>query len=309
MNKKTVLFLSILMLFSCISKQEKDEPEDTTIAPSYIVGIGKVLPQGGIVELAAPASGIVKKINVNPGNDISRGDLILTLYNGDEELSIKEADLRIQTQEIAVESAKIILDQERIAHADHKRKLEDTKELLGVGATTGENVRTMQSEFDQKAELLKKLENDYRLQQSQLSELRNQRALRVNDLEKTQFRSPIDGTLLDISPLEGEAVSMHQQYGRLSPDKPLVVMVEIDELFADKLEMGQACQINLHGDSEVAATGKISRISPDLKKKSLFSDSGTDLEDRRVREIEVSLDEINKTLFIESKVECRVQIN
>ena len=57
MNKKTVLFLSILMLFSCISKQEKDEPEDTTIAPSYIVGIGKVLPQGGIVELAAPEIG------------------------------------------------------------------------------------------------------------------------------------------------------------------------------------------------------------------------------------------------------------
>ncbi|MDD4778141.1 MAG: HlyD family efflux transporter periplasmic adaptor subunit [Fermentimonas sp.] len=309
MNKKTVLFLSILILFSCVGKQEKAVPETAAIEPSSVVGVGKVVPQGGVIALAAPASGIVKDINVKPGEKVSRGDLIITLYSSDEELAVKEADSRIRSQEMAVESAKIMNEQERIAHTDLKRQLNDAKELLVAGAATGENVRTLQNDFDQKAELLKRLENDYKLQQSQLNELRIQRASRVNDLEKTQFRAPMDGILLDIAPREGEAVSMYQQYVRLSPDKPLVVMVEIDELFADKLEMGQACRINLHGDSEVAATGKISRISPDLKKKSLFSDSGTDLEDRRVREIEVSLDEINKTLFIESKVECRVKTN
>lgn len=308
MYKKIAFFLTILIVSSCGSKQEKTEPKDTAVAPSYIVGIGKVIPKGGIVELAAPASGIVKEINVNSGDNISRGDLILTLYSGDEVLSVKEADLRIQTQLVAVESAKIMLDHERIAHSDHKRKLDDAKELLGVGAVTGENVKTMQSEFDQKSELLKKLENDYQLQQSQLNELRVQRTVKLSDLEKTQFRAPMDGIILDINPLTGEAVSLHQKYGRLSPDKPLVVIAEIDELFADKLEIGQLCRINLHGESELAATGEIVRISPDLKRKSLFSDSGTDLEDRRIREIEISLDEINKKLFIESKVECSVQL-
>ena len=309
MNKKSALFLSILILSSCGNKQDKTEPENTSISTSYIVGIGKVVPEGGVIALAAPSSGIVKDINVKPGENVSKGDLILSLYSKDEELAVKEADSRIRSQEMAVESAKIMIEQERIAHSDQKRQLNDAKELLVAGATTGENVRTLQNEFDQKVELLKKLENDYKFQQSQLDELRIQRTSRVNDLDKTQFRAIMDGTILDIMPHEGEAVSMHQQYVRFSPAKPLVVIVEIDELFADRLEMGQPCQINLHGDSEVAATGEITRISPDLKKKSLFSDSGTDLEDRRIREIEVSLDEINKTLFIESKVECRVQIN
>lgn len=306
---KIIIFLSVLFLCACGSRQEKADTQNTTITPSYIVGIGKVLPQGGVVELAAPASGIVKSINVGPSDNVTSGDLILTLYSSDEELAVKEANSRVLSQEMAVESARIMLEQERIANTDKRRQLEDAKELLDAGATTGENVRTLQNELDQKTELLKKLENDCKLQQSQLNELIVQRSSRINDLNKTQFRAPMDGIMLDITPRAGEAVSLHQQYGRLSPNKPLIVLVEIDELYANSLEIGQSCNINLHGDSEVAATGVVTRISPDLKKKSLFSDSGTDLEDRRIREIEVSLNDINKTLFIESKVECRIQLN
>lgn len=309
MNRITAFILSILILYACGSKQENTETENIAVKPSLVVGIGKVTPMGGVVQLAAPSSGIVKEINVTPGEIVKKGDLVLTLYSSDEELAIKEVNSRILSQEISVESARFILEQERIAYNDKRRQLDDAKDLLKAGATTGENVRTLQSEFDQKTEQLKKLENDYKLQQSQLNELKVQRDSRANELSKTQFLAPSDGILLDIIPRVGEAVSLHQQYGRLSPDKPLVVTAEIDEMFADKLLIGQSCQINLHGETELAASGKIIRVSPDLKNKSLFSDSGTDLQDRRIREIEVSLDELNKTLLIESKVECTVQIN
>ena len=224
-------------------------------------------------------------------------------------MSVNEANTRIRSQELSVESAQIALAQERIAHKEQRRLLNDATELLEVGATTGENVRLLQNEFNQSDEQLKKAENNLRLQQSQLSELNIQQATRVNDFEKTKFYAPLDGMLLDLVPKVGEALNLHQQYGRISPNKPLVVLVEIDELFADYLILGQTCIIKLPGSSEIAATGEIIRISPDLKKKSLFSDGGTDLEDRRIREIEVSLNEISKTLFIESKVECSVQLN
>lgn len=111
-----------------------------------VVGVGKIVPQGGVIELAAPAAGIVMEINAKPGKKVSRGDLILTLYNSDEELALKEADSRIRTQEMSIESAKITIDQERIAYSDLTRQLNDAKELLSAGATTGENVRRLQSE-------------------------------------------------------------------------------------------------------------------------------------------------------------------
>ncbi len=309
MNRQITLLLISMLLVACGNKQEKSEPVTTELMPSQIVGIGKVVPHGGVVNLAAPASGIVNEIYVNAGDTVKKGDLILTLNSTDEELSVNEANTRIRSQELSVESAQIALAQERIAHKEQQRLLTDAKELLEVGATTGENVRLLQNEFNKSAEQLKKAENNLRLQQSQLTEFKIQQATRVNDFEKTKFYAPLDGMLLDLVPKVGEALNLHQQYGRISPNKPLVVLVEIDELFADYLILAQTCIIKLPGSSEVAATGEIIRISPDLKKKSLFSDGGTDLEDRRIREIEVSLNEISKTLFIESKVECSVQLN
>ena len=84
-------------------------------------------------------------------------------------------------------------------------------------------------------------------------------------------------------------------------------MAEIDELFANELAVGQQCTI-LVADSVLSSEETILRISPDLKRKSLFSDSGNDLEDRRVRKIEVSRN-VGVTPLIDTKVECVVILN
>jgi len=308
--KTEIVFLAItLMLLGCNNKNNNSPQPTNELSVESIVGIGKVFPQGGIIELAAPASGIVKDIYFKAGDSLNEGDLILMLENSDEELSVKEVDSRIASQKLAMESARFTFEQEKLAHAEQLRLLNDARELLKVGASTGEKVRTLQNEFDQGVEHLKKLENDYKMEQSQLSEMNIQRTSRKNDLDKKIFRVPVDGILLDLSLKTGEAVSQYQPYGSIAPSGPLVVKAEIDELFADRLKVGQSCKVNIPGDSLVAAIGELVYISPDLKKKSLFSDSRTDLEDRRIREIEVSLKEIHKTLFIESKVECSVQLN
>ena len=309
MKTKILSIAIILILIGCSNKKEHSSQPTNEFTVENVVGIGKILPQGGIIDLAAPSSGIVKEVYFKAGDSVSAGNIILMLENSDEELSIKEVDSQLSSQKLAIKSSLLLLEQEKLAHKERQRLLNDAEQLLKVGATTGENVRTLQNEFNLGVEKLKKIENDYKIQQSQLSEMNIQRSSRINDLDKMIFRTPIDGILLDLTPKTGESVSIYQQYGRLSPNKPLIVKAEIDELFADRLKVGQICKINFPGDSAVAATGELVFISPDLKKKSLFSDSGTDLEDRRIREIEVSLNEIYKTLFIESKVECIIQLN
>lgn len=154
MNRQITLLLISMLLVACGNKQEKSEPVTTELMPSQIVGIGKVVPHGGVVNLAAPASGIVNEIYVNAGDTVKKGDLILTLNSTDEELSVNEANTRIRSQELSVESAQIALAQERIAHKEQQRLLTDAKELLEVGATTGENVRLLQNEFNKSAEQL-----------------------------------------------------------------------------------------------------------------------------------------------------------
>ena len=305
--KPVWLLASILFFTACNHNKESTEP--VSDAPvERVMGIGKVVPQGGVNELAAPASGIVTGVRYNTGDLVKTGDVLLLVDETDEALSVKEADSRIASQRHTIEAARSSLQQEKLALAEKQRLLNDARELLEAGAASGEEVRVLQGEYDLGKERLKKLESDLEGQHAQLEEATIQRASRLSALERRQFRSPVDGTLLDIIPRVGEAVNLHQTYARVSPSGSLIVLAEIDELFANKLAVGQRCTIMLT-DSILSADEEILRVSPDLKRKSLFSDSGNDLEDRRVREIEISLRHAAIIPLIDTKVECVVILN
>lgn len=303
-----LLAVTLLLMSACSNKGEKTVPTPTP-SITRIVGIGKVIPEGGISDLAAPASGIVRQINVQTGDVVKNGDVLLVLDNTDASFAVKEANSRIASQQGNVQSVNNMVERERLSLKENLRLLNDSQELFEAGAISGEKVRELQNNYDQGVLQLKKLESDLEGQQAQLQELSVQQASKKNNLSLTQLTAPINGTVLDIIPKLGEAVTVYQTYGRMAPDAPLLVVAEIDELFAEKLALGQPCSIAFMGDSVPVAQGKILRISPNLKKKSLFSDSGNDLEDRRVREIEVLLSDIKKPLLIETKLECTVKLN
>ena len=299
--------ISLLLFASCNNSKESAEPLPQ--APvTQVVGIGKIAPPGGVSELAAPASGIVTAVRFAQGDTINVGDVLLLVDETEEALSLREADTRVASSKYAMESVRSQLQQEELALAEKQRRLNDARELLKVGATTGEEVRVLQSEYEQGEELLRKLKSDLEMQQAQVQEATVQRATRLSALERRQFQSPIEGILLDIHPRVGEAVTLYETYARVSPKGELIVMAEIDELFANELAVGQQCTI-LGADSVLSSEETILRISPDLKRKSLFSDSGNDLEDRRVRKIEVSLRNVGVAPLIDTKVECVVILN
>ena len=92
-----------------------------------------------------------------------------------------------------------------------------------------------------------------------------------------------------------------------APEGPVMAITEIDELFADKVKVGQPAFVRAQGDTVVLATGKVILAAPYLRKKSLFSDKADNLEDRRVREVRVQLDS-SETLLIGSRVECIIEL-
>lgn len=298
---------ALLLLFACGKKKENTDPVE--VKPANIaVGIGKITPRGGVSNLASPVAGIVSEIAVTTGNRVKSGDLLLTIDNTDASLALNEVNSRLATQQKSVQSAKLLREQGLTRLQDKERKLNDARELLAAGAVTGESVRNLQNEFDIEQQNQQKLQNDILLQESQLREIVSQKSTLAEELNRTSLRAPMDGIVLDVLPKKGEAVNRYETYVILAPDAPLIVQAEIDEMFSNRLALGQSCEIRVAGNAQPVAQGKILSISPDLKKKSLFSDSGQDLQDRRVREIEISIDS-DTNLLIDTKVECVVQLN
>ena len=307
MNRLLYSLLLVPAFIGC-GKTQTAKPDSAPPPVTQIVGLGKIVPQGGISELASPVSGIITAIPVSEGSKVKKGDVLVQLDNKNQLLDVTVAENKMISQQKAIESARLLLNQKSIALGDKLRKLNDARDLLKAGASTGDNVNTLQNDYDQGTQDLKKLQSDLAMQESQLNELSVQKEIKVNALNQTTLHAPMDGTVLDIVPRVGEAVSQYQTYGRLAPDTPLIVQAEIDEMFSDNLEPGQKCSVRLIGEGQPVAVGKIIRISADLKKKSLFSDSGEDMQDRRVREIEIALDDVSKPLLINTKVECTVLI-
>jgi HlyD family secretion protein len=307
MNMKRLIFpfFLILAITGC-GKKQTAKPVSELQPVTQIVGIGKIMPVGGVSELASPVSGIITGIPVKEGSKVKKGDILVQLDDRSQQLDVTEAENKMISQQKAIESAGLLLNQKSIVLEDKLRKLNDAKDLLKAGAASGDNVMSLQNDYDQCVQELKKLQSDLALQQSQLNELAVQKEIKINSLNQATLRAPMDGTVLDILPRTGESVSQYQTYGRLAPDAPMVVQAEIDEMFSDKLEQGQSCSVRLIGDSLPVARGKIITVSADLKKKSLFSDSGEDMQDRRVRVIEISLDDVSRPLLINTKVECTV---
>ena len=307
MKKLFIGFFSILFFVACGNKKEETAPID--VKPANIaVGVGKITPQGGVSNLASPVAGIVSEIAVTTGNKVKLNDLLLTIDNTDASLALNEINSRLTTQQKSIQSAKLVKEQGLTRLQEKERKLNDARELLAAGAVTGESVRNLQNEYDLEKQNQEKLQNDILLQESQLREIASQKKTRAEDLNRTSLRAPMDGIVLDVLPKKGEAINRYETYVILAPDAPLIVQAEIDEMFSNRLALGQSCEIRIAGNSQPVAQGKIISISPDLKKKSLFSDSGQDFQDRRVREIEVSIDG-DTDLLIDTKVECVVQLN
>lgn len=106
---------------------------------------------------------------------------------------------------------------------------------------------------------------------------------------------------------QGAALSQYATYAEFAPAGALIIRSEVDELFSQKLKVGQQVEIRYAGSQEVIATGEIKMLSPYLKKKSLFSEKANDQEDRRVREVRISI-KGNSGLIINSKVECVIKL-
>jgi len=120
-------------------------------------------------------------------------------------------------------------------------------------------------------------------------------------------KAPTNGTLLSLDAKVGQFLANNQSIGDFAPAGPLVAVTEVDELFALNVKVGQKASIRPQGSRDVLTTGTVVLASPYLRRKSLFSDNAANLEDRRVREVRVQLDDPTKVI-IGARVECVITV-
>ena len=307
-----ILFLIAAGTFSVLMdgcKKEQatlEQSIEENFSPKKIVGIGRIEPELKILDLNTEVSGIIKKIYFKPGDFISEGQPIIELSNAIEEARLDQENAKIQIQLNEIQAAQATLASNRVKKENAEVSYIRTKKLYEENIEAKSDYDRAKTEYESLIEEIKRLESLVISAQNRLKQYQADKKLAQAEYDRKIVTAPKDGQLLAIDVTIGSLVSPDLPFGTFAPKSPLTARCEIDELFADQVGVGQKAYVRYQGMSEPIAWGEVTFAGPYLRKKSIFSDEVGELEDRRVREVWIRLEEGTELLF-GARIECVIQ--
>ena len=315
MNKKYIsiwilLGITLPIFFSSCGndKKEKASLADSLAKAkpldiSKVMGIAIIEPSSQIANLASESNGVIEHINVQAGESVEKGQAILSLNNELELAQMNQAQSKIATQKQAIAAAEATFLQLKTQLEKAKRDLSRDQGLFDGKAITKDVLENTKYVIENLERQMATQKVAIEQQKTKISEINADVKYYQTLISKKAVHAPQSGVLLSLNVHEGEFLSTNQSIGDFAPNGPTIALTEIDELFATKVKVGQKAEIRNQGSQEAVTTGTVVLTSPYLRKKSLFSENSSNLEDRRVREVRVQLDDPSKVI-LGARMEC-----
>ncbi len=311
--KRYVWLLILLSIFnSCANNDAKEKAAADKlkiITPvTQVVGIGKIEPESDIIQLSSPVNGIVQKILKKENDSVSAGTPILELDHQLEDAKVRQLSSQVNTQAGQIKADEAGIEEFSAKYNNAVSEVQRLQRLLAKGAETQQAVDDATTNLKSFQSNLKRLQAGVEVTRSRLSETKA--GLQLADVERDQkiIKSPVSGKILEISTLIGGSVDTRQSFAQISPLCKTIAICEIDELYADKVSVGQKAWVRNVGSLDTLSAGTVYFAFSFLKKKSLFTDEAGEKEDRRVRTVKIMLDQPDK-LLLNARVECVIDIS
>lgn len=313
-NLASAALLAAFLLAGCDRDRQpppaESEPAAGTqqgVAPRQVVGIARIEPELRMVALASEVGGTVSLVEATAGDSLSAGMVIVRLNDGIERAELAQAEARIATEKARLRSAQALLRAARVRAdlATLTLARVETLQVRSMEATaTLDAARTEDAASHAEVDrLLAEIEAARGAGQ----EAEADRRLAEAELERRVIRAPGNGLLLSLDLGVGDPVAASAALGLFAHASPLTAWCEVDELFADRVTLGQSASVRYPGSTEELARGTVVFAGPYLRRKSLFADDVGDLEDRRVREVRIRLAP-DAPLLLGARVECVIDV-
>jgi len=305
--------LTILLALLLINCQRKKAEETTTVINrsvdiNQVVGIGKIEPENEIIQLSAEVAGIVQKIYKNENDSVQAGDIILELKHTIEDANISQLNSAVAIQKAQIKVDETAIKELQIRYANASVEIQRLQNLLAKGAETKQVVDNAVTEMQSFEVNIKKLQAIVQVSTMRWKETKAQVATAEAQLKQKFIKAPVNGILLELNIQTGNYIDSKQIFAQLNPEGKTIAVCEIDELFANKIKVGQYAVIRNFGSLDTLTTGEVYFAASFLKMKSLFTDQAGEKEDRRVREIKILLDN-PAAILLNARVECVVAIS
>lgn len=307
MKKIISSILCLTFLFTACSKKEEVVPT-APITISDVVGIGKVLPQNGIVLLSVSTANKVIKINKKVGDSIQAGEVLFEMEAVSDVLKLQQAQAEAASASANATSSLFDIKVAEIKLAELKQEFETSKKLYNQKAETKQKVFQDSIAYKQQEEIVKQYQQNIVAKQALVNEKQSKIKLEKQAVDDQKFKALQSGVLIRFDVTVGQVVTTNSTFGEIAPNEALVVEGELDELYANTIKKNQSVQIYLVGQSQAIAQGKITYVGSSLQNKSILYEQVGEGIDRRVRRFTVAITSGQANLLINQKVECKIKI-
>lgn len=310
----SVVIIGFSFFLSCGNKKAEErlhniKGKDLSV-PDYVAkvsALGKIEPQRGFVDLATDESGVVSKLFKEEGDVVAVGEVIFELKSDKEEVDEEIVFNQVEVQRLKVEADVAAMKQYEVEIAELKRDLEVSQRLAETGAETQYAVYNKKRDHDLLLAQLNTARKNVEVGRANLSVLASQRSRAQKEVISRRIRSDWEGRLIRMDVKEGSAISPLVSFATLIPSDELIVHGEIDEIFANRVHLGDSVELKIAGTQKIIARGEVYYLSAILDDKSLFYEKSGEQSDRRVRRFKASL-KGQENLLINQKVECEIYL-
>jgi multidrug resistance efflux pump len=319
MNRKNLLFLATWLasgLASCggagEAAQAPGQPglaqvDSTKALNDQVLGVARIEPADGLLNLSAGTSGKVVAVAMDENQQVAQGQVLLAVEVAVESAQLAQAQSKVAAQEAAVEAGQANLGAQKVSLENARATYERNRQLYEGKALTKENLDNSKAALDKLVNEVAAAEANLRQARARVGELQADIAYFRTVVAQKTVLAPTAGKVLSVLVKPGEYVGSDTQVAEFAPAGSLIAKTEVDELFAEKIRLGQRATILSQTTGQKLAEGQVSYAADYLKAKSLFKDQATEQEDRRVREVHIRL-EAGQQPLIGSRVDCLIEL-
>ncbi len=233
-------------------KVKVEHPQSRTIIQTVTApGTIELIDEANI---ASQIMGQVEAVNVEKGDSVKTGDLLVKLDAEDANARLASTEARIERLKAAIGLAQADLDKAKLDSAGY-RKLEARGFSSPTEVRDGETIRV-------------KMEAALEMSEHELKESFAVRRNSEQEVERTEIRAPMDGTVIELDVEVGEIViagttnlpgTVLMTIGDMNKMR---VRADIDETDVGLVCRGQPVRIYLQADQAVPVPGIVDLISP-----------------------------------------------
>lgn len=245
-------------------------------SPYAAVANGKADVEGGIIQIAARTSGVVRTVYVQEGDRVTTGQILARQEDDQQRLQVQRsaAEVRQSAAQIAATLVQI-----RTAQREYDR----LQKLVATNFVAGQKL-------DQARDAIAAAQATLQAQQAAVSTAQARLHEAQYNLELTVIRAPMAGRIVRryANPGAGASTLNVSNMFDLEPDAPRIVRAEIVEASIPAVAVGQEVEIVPEADETKLYVGRVLRRAAMFGARKLQSDDPSERSDERVVEVVVS---------------------